>query len=353
MQVNKRRVLVGMSGGVDSSVAAALLCKAGYEVVGVTLLMISTEHTLRAQKRVHQVATRLGVHHLVLDCRQAFVSEVLGPCWEYYSKGQTPNPCVFCNTRVKFSCLLKLADILGVKRIATGHYARIEFDPIRGPILTRGYDTDKDQSYFLFALERRQLERTLFPIGSYTKAKIRALAHELELPWIQERESQDMCIAYKRKSFAETLRCLFAGRALRGVFVNSEGKVLGEHAGLHRYTIGQRSSLGIALGSRAWVCDIRRKDNAVVLTTQPEALFSSTLQVGDVRWGTGNEAFCPGYCHVQIRSRHQPARAKVECLDKSTVHAVFDKPQRAIAPGQAAVFYDKQRVIGGGRIISQ
>ena len=354
----RQRVMVAMSGGVDSSVTAALLLQQGHEVIGATLRFWLCDEGdgqeksccgLDAVTEARAAAGRLGIHHQVIDCRDPFSEQVLRPCWEEYDRGRTPNPCVLCNPRIKLAELGRRAQQLGAQLVATGHHARVlqEGD---GPALWRGLDRNKDQSYFLFALEPRQLALLRTPVGQMTKDQVRQQARELGLTCAERAESQDACLGGGDESFAEALRRRFDGYARPGEMVDPQGKVLGRHPGIHRFTIGQRRGLGIALGSRAYVVGLHAETAQVVISTDPGDLLATELTARGVRWlvppqGDRLEA------EVQIRYRHRARPATLELSDGGAVVRVrFAEPQRAVTPGQAAVFYQGERVLSGGWI---
>jgi tRNA-specific 2-thiouridylase len=342
----RERVVVAMSGGVDSTVAAALLVERGCEVIGVTLRLLQGEET--AGDAVHEAraaADRLGIAHHVLDGRREFEELVLRRSWDEYARGRTPNPCVVCNARIKFGLLLDHARSLGATKIATGHYARLDATPT----IRRGVDRRKDQSYFLWALDARQLAAVLFPLGELTKQQVRDRARSLGLPNAERAESQDACFVRDDQQFAEELRRHFGEPARSGVIVDEAGKVLGAHQGIHHFTIGQRRGLGVALGRPAWVAAIDAPDARVVLADDEHALLAHGLEAGGVVWHAtpSNE---PTTCEVQIRYRHPPAAAVVEHTGGATVRVRFAQPVKAVTPGQAVVFYDGDRVLGGGWI---
>jgi tRNA-specific 2-thiouridylase len=357
-----KRVLVAMSGGVDSSVTAALLKMRGFDVIGASLKLRDAEEGVEGQPCCSQesidlaakVANFLGITHHVVDGRAKFEQLVLRPGWAEYARGRTPNPCVLCNRRVKFGILLDYAETLGAGRLATGHHARIESDDSTGrPTLRRGRDREKDQSYFLFALDSRQLKKVLLPVGELSKAEVREHARSFGLPNAERPESQDACFLVPGEAFAETLRRTFKQPRAPGDIVDTNGKKLGKHDGLHNFTVGQRRGLKLSLGQRAWVKSIQPESARVVLTTRPDDLLSEGLTVSGVVWSTQFRDSLEGdtlNCHVQIRSRHIPASARVVVERDRRADVRFDAPQRAITPGQAAVFYREDRVIGGGWI---
>jgi len=357
-----KRVLVAMSGGVDSSVAAALLKMRGYDVIGASLKLRDLEAGVERQpccsqesiEQAAKVAGFLGIAHHVVDGRAKFEQLVLRPGWAEYARGRTPNPCVLCNRRLKFGVLLDYAETLGAGRLATGHHARIEIDNRTGlPALRRGFDREKDQSYFLYALDSRQLKKVLLPVGNLSKDQVREHARDFGLPNAQRAESQDACFSVSGEPFAETLRRIFEQPGSPGVVVDTSGKTLGRHDGLHKFTVGQRRGLRLALGQRAWVKSIHPEGARVVVTTSPDELLSTGLTASGVVWSPQFRDIQVGdqiRCHVQIRSRHTPAPARVVALDGRRADVRFDALQRAITPGQAAVFYQEDLVTGGGWI---
>jgi tRNA-specific 2-thiouridylase len=353
MAGGSRTIVVAMSGGVDSSVAAALLAREPVmEVVGVTLLL-STSGTCSGDDAVaaaRDAAEVLGIRHHVLDCRDAFEEQVLRRAWAEYARGRTPNPCVWCNPAIKFGALWEHAAGLGASFIASGHHACIERPASGPPALLRGLDRDKDQSYFLFALAPEQLAVTLLPVGTMTKAEVRDAARAAGLPNADRAESQDACLVGD-EGFAETLRRRFGGASRPGDIVDTNGRVVGRHDGIHRFTVGQRRGLGVATGQRAYVTAIEADRHRVVIDHAPEALRSEGVEVRGVQWlvpptGRGFEA------EVQIRYRHSAAAGRVRLdVDRpGRVVVDFREPQRAVTPGQAAVFYRGRRVVGGGWI---
>jgi tRNA-uridine 2-sulfurtransferase len=346
----KTRVVVAMSGGVDSSVAAALLLEQGYECVGATLQLFPNGRCGAADAiaGAQKVAEQLGIEHFVLDGRNRFETTVLRPAWDEYACGRTPNPCVSCNEKIKFGVLQDFAASIGAQHLATGHYVRLVRPEDGGPMqLWRGVYRPKDQSYFLFALTAAQREFCVMPLGDQTKAAVRAKARQLGLDSAENPESQDACFATDTESFPEVLRKYFKAESPGGAIVDESGNPLGRHLGIHQYTIGQRQGLGVSLGQRAWVKRIDPATGEIELTTSGEALMATGLDVSDVRWLSEPEA---RPCQVQIRYRHAATPARVEPLGSDRARIVFEQPQRAVAPGQAAVWYDGDRVLGGGWI---
>lgn len=353
-----RRVVVAMSGGVDSSVAAASLIEDGFRVIGVTLRLHSGEDESAessvcgsaAQTRASTVAGVLGIPHYVVDCRQHFLDTVLHYGWLEYSRGRTPNPCVVCNQHIKFGFLLEVARSMEATQIATGHYVRKEADSDGELYLRRSEDRGKDQSYFLFSLTQRQLAAALFPLEAFTKTQVRQKARSLGLPNADLQESQDACYSGGGEAFAERLRQRFQGLVQAGKVVDEAGNVLGRHEGFHRFTIGQRRGLGIAFGRKAWVKAIDPASASVVVTLDESELFSEGLIATGVRWHHPMADFNPIYCSVQVRYRHKAEPAKIEHLGARSVRVTFNRSVRAVTPGQAVVFYDGDRLLGGGWI---
>jgi tRNA-specific 2-thiouridylase len=351
--VSRERILIAMSGGVDSSVAAAWLVQQGYDVVGVTLHLWdypddgSVKGRCCAPEDQHdarRVADHLGIAHYAFDRRELFAKEVVNPFVDAYLAGSTPSPCVACNRSVKLAELFGLADRLGAAKVATGHYARTVKNGDRVE-LHRAADASKDQSYFLHMLSQRQLARVVFPLGDATKADVRASAVALGLPGAGKGESQELCFVPTGRydAFVDER----AGqRARPGAVVDAEGRVVGAHQGVHRYTIGQRKGLGVALGAPAYVVDIDA-ETAEVRLGGPEDLFCTTARLRDASFM--DDVALPVRAAVKVRYRHEGAEATVR-RDDEGVFVEFDAPVRAVARGQVAVAYAGDRVLGGGTI---
>ncbi len=347
------RVVVGLSGGVDSSVAAALLVEQGYEVVGVTLHLAGSASrccSLDDADDARRVAESLGIRFYVANETERFRREVMQPFADAYLAGRTPIPCVACNRRFKFERLLGRARALGASAVATGHYARVERDPASGACrLLRARDVSKDQSYFLYDLGQEQLAHALFPLGELDKAQVRARARALDLVTADKPESQEICFVpdgdYAR--VVEALRP--AALAGAGEIVDGAGRVLGRHAGVHRFTVGQRRGLGLGGGERLYVRALEPERNRVVVGPV-EDLDSRGAEVEAVRWISGRAPAADLRARVRVRYRHDGADARLEPLAGSRARAHFDAPVRAVAPGQAAVFYRGDEVLGGGSI---
>lgn len=352
------RIAVAMSGGVDSSVAAALLHEQGHEVVGVTLqLWDYTDHNLAAGGGrccspadildARRVAGRVGFPHYVFDHGAEFRRTVVDPFLDSWSVGRTPSPCIGCNRHIKFDALWDLARSLGAERLATGHYARLE----KGapyPRLRKGRDRDKDQSYFLFDIHRERLEGVLFPVGGLTKAEVRDAARRLAIGVADKPESHELCFIPDgdKDAFVERRR----GSA-RGPIRDADGEVLGEHEGTHRFTIGQRRGLGIGGSERRYVIDIDGDSGAVTVGSEGD-LLADELVAERCNWLAMAAPESPLRVAARIRHRHREAAATVTPGDDGSARVVFDEPQRAVAPGQGVAFYEDDLLLGGGWIAS-
>lgn len=347
------RVVVAMSGGVDSSVAAALLVEAGCEVIGVTLRLAGDASrccSLDDAEDARRVAERLGIRFYVADYAAAFRREVMEPWADAYLAGRTPIPCVACNQRFKFRHLLERARALGAGVVATGHYARVERDATSGALrLRRGADAAKDQSYFLFDLGPEQLARIRFPVGALRKDEVRARARALGLATAEKPESQEICFV-PGGDHAAVVEALRPGAAPgAGDVVDESGRVVGRHGGIHRLTVGQRRGLGIALGERVFVKSIDAAANRV--TVAPAAsLGARGARLSAVSWVAGRPPDGALRARVRVRHRHAGAEATVEPAAGGGARIAFDEAVTAVTPGQAAVFYDGDDVLGGGWI---
>ncbi len=355
----KKKVMLGMSGGVDSSVAAAVLLEKGYDVVGVTL-KIWPDNDKASEKEggccslssvddARCVAGKLGIPYYVLNFKDIFQNEVIDYFTKEYFRGRTPNPCIACNRHVKFDAMLKKAQAMGLDYVSTGHYALIEYDyQLKRYLLKKSRALKKDQTYALYNLTQYQLERTLMPLGCYTKDQIRRKAGRLGLPVASKPDSQEICFVpdddYGR-FISENADC----RIRPGKFVDTKGNVLGDHKGIVHYTVGQRKGLGIAFGRPMYVVGIDARKNMVVLGEHDE-VFSKGLVAGDVNYIYMDRLEKEMNVTVKIRYSAGEVPARLIPFMENSVKVLFETPQRAVTPGQSAVFYMNDAVIGGGII---
>jgi tRNA-specific 2-thiouridylase len=349
---NAGRVAVGMSGGLDSSVVASLLAEEGYEVIGLTLRMFREGSRCCSQEdieRSRRVCAHLGIRHYPVNAIELFEETIIRPFVEEYAGGRTPSPCVLCNEQIKFGILHDRARELGCTRIATGHYVRIEQQP-DGWHLFRARDARKDQSYFLHRLSQAQLGRSLFPLAGWTKTEVARHAAERNLPvsTSSKAESQDLCFVTNNGHavFAEQYR---PELRREGPIVDAAGREVGRHRGIHHFTIGQRRGLRVAAAQRLYVKEIRPESNTVVLAGLAE-VQGRRCRVEQVRWISGRAPASRFDGRVRLRYRHPAAEAAVALIGDDTAEVNFAEPQFAITPGQAAVFYAGDEVLGGGWI---
>ncbi|HSS22628.1 MAG TPA: tRNA 2-thiouridine(34) synthase MnmA [Pyrinomonadaceae bacterium] len=366
------KLAVAMSGGVDSSAAAAILKAEGHELVGFTMQLwnqrrgISTDEngdplpsrccSLDDVYDARSVAEELGFPFYVLNLEREFERDVVQPFVASYLSGETPIPCVSCNSRLKFASLDQLAASLGCDKVATGHYARVEFNETANRYrLLRGRNLDKDQSYFLWELTQDQLSRALFPLGEMSKPEVREVARDNKLAVAEKSESQEICFVpdgdyagfIDRYLAAEDEADRLPGA---GEIVDTTGVVLGQHSGIHRYTIGQRRGIGIAAEQPLYVVNIETARNRVVVGKQ-DGLLRSEFTATGVNWVAFDQPTTPVRAEVRVRYRHMPAPATITPLENGRASVIFDEPQRAITPGQATVFYRGDEVVGGGWIV--
>jgi tRNA-specific 2-thiouridylase len=351
------KVVVAMSGGVDSSVAAAILKQQGYEVVGMMLRLWSESGkedsnrccTPDAMALARRVAAKLEIPFYVIDAKQIFKETVVQYFIDGYARGETPNPCLVCNRQIRWRYLLDHALALGANYMATGHYARLTENEKGKKLILRAIDKTKDQSYVLHVLDQGQLSKALFPIGNYPKPEIRRMAESFSLPTASRKDSQDLCFLAGddyRKFLMRNTEELFA----QGEIVSTSGEVVGKHKGLVNYTIGQRKGLGVSSSVPLYVIGKDKATNTLIVGDQEE-LGSSELVAHDVNWVSGEEIGAPFRAEVKIRYTSKEAPALVTPVNHGNeVRVQFDEPQRDITAGQAAVFYQGEVMIGGGII---
>jgi len=359
MSPHAERVIVAMSGGVDSSVAAALLHEQGYEVLGITLQLWGKETCVSSGTRLccsvrdamdaKVVARRLGIRHEVLERVEEFRRHVIDYFVESYRQGSTPNPCIACNDHIKFGSLIEHARAQGAVAVATGHYARVGYDAARERYtLRRSLDPQKDQSYVLCNLTQSQLAQARFPLGSLNKSRVRDIARSLGLATAEKPDSQDVCFVRDRNKDGFLRRAL-SSHEEPGPITDVGGHVLGSHRGLLGFTIGQREGLGLSVGRPLYVVAIDQPNNRLIVGSR-EDLLSRALVIDDVNWVSIAPPTQPLHAQVKIRSRHAAAPALVSPESPRRVRVQFDEPQSAVTPGQAAALYDDELLLGGGWI---
>jgi len=360
-----------MSGGVDSSTVAAMLRAQGHNVIGLTMQLWNQRRlashpgmpeavqgrccSLDDVYDARRVAETIGIPYYVVNHEERFERDVVRPFVQAYLSGRTPIPCSLCNNHLKFDQLITVARQIGADAVATGHYARVEFnDAAARWLLKRPADSSKDQTYFLFGLTQPQLERTLFPLGDMTKSRVRELAHSYHLALADKPDSQEICFV-PGGDYKKFLDAYLAdqGESLpdtSGELVATSGEVIGEHQGIHNFTVGQRKGLGLATGSPLYVIQIKGESREVMVGTEQE-LYSRTLTVRRINLISLADLDSPLRVAAKIRHRHEPAPATIEKTGPDEILVTFDQPQRAITPGQASVFYQGEVVVGGGWIV--
>jgi len=352
------RIVVAMSGGVDSSVAAALLVDEGHEVIGLSMQLYDQQQgdvrfgtccTIDDLHDARRVAAALDIPHYIVNFERQFQETVVSNFVREYVSGRTPIPCTHCNSDLKFATLLDRALALGAESVATGHYARVELDSITSRYsLKRGSDPSRDQAYFLFGLNQQQLAHARFPVGALPKGDVRDYARGRGLPVADKPDSREICFV-PAGEHADFVARHATNAPLAGTIADLEGRVVGRHDGVHRFTVGQRKGLGLSSTMPLYVVAIDADSRTVVVGGR-EALERTTLTASDVNWIAGSQPDSSLRVTAQIRFRHREAPAHVTALAHGRATVTFDEPQSAIAPGQAVVFYDRDTVMGGGWI---
>lgn len=355
----KKKVMLGMSGGVDSSVAALLLLEQGYDVTGVTMKLRPDKYmsdslsggccSLDDIDDARRVAYKLGIEHIVLNFVDIFSEKVIDYFVDEYMNGRTPNPCISCNANVKFKALMDKAMALGYDYVATGHYSIIEYDNSINRWLLKKAPCSKDQSYVLYNMTQEQLSHTLMPLSGMEKTEARKLAEKHGLPVAHKPDSQEICFV-ENKDYAGFIERYTGKKPERGNFVDASGNVLGEHLGVTKYTIGQRKGLGISFGRPMYVTGIDAKNNIIMLGEEGSQ-YSSSLVAENLNFIPFDYPSGDMVVQAKVRYQAKPARARLIPISETRVKVEFDEPQRSVTPGQAVVFYDEDIVLGGGTII--
>ena len=347
-----KKVLLGMSGGVDSSVSAIILQKQGYEVIGCTMILLENKESVKQTiQDAKKVCDKLNIEHYVFDFSKEFKELIIGDFINEYINARTPNPCVICNKYFKFGLLYDKAKELGCKYIATGHYAKIEYsEKYHQNILTKSSEIKKDQTYFLYKIQKEQLDQIIFPLQDFkSKDDIRKIAEENDLEVAKKKDSQEICFI-QDNDYQKFLKENIKEKIPKGKVVLEDGKVLGNHNGLINYTIGQRKGLGIAYKEPIYVLGLDKEKNEIVVGSE-KSLYSTKLELQDVNWLIPNVFENELECFVKIRYRAKEAKAKVVKVNEKYI-VEFEEPQRAITKGQSAVFYDELgNLLGGGIIL--
>lgn len=348
----EKKVVVGLSGGVDSSVAALLLKNDGYDVIGVTMNLLQSDSTAHSSALIdaQKVASKLNIPFYVLDLKDEFKKYVIDYFAKEYIKGRTPNPCIVCNKYLKFGLMLKKAkELFDADYIATGHYAKVDYNKETTRFyLKNSVNMEKDQTYALYTLSQEQLSHTLMPLGDYTKDEIRKIATENDLVTANKKDSQEICFV-EDNDYAEFIKNKYNYVPIAGEFVDTTGNKYGMHKGIIHYTVGQRRGLGLSLKSPLYVKRVDTKTHEVILCPKQE-LFSDSLICSDVNLMAISELNMPTRAQVKIRYSAPKVNATLIPLDNGDIKVVFDEPARAITPGQAVVFYNNNILLGGGII---